>query len=147
MIAMRQTQEITKACATIPALERRKDVTRILSSQHPESTLTLSFHNIGSPDQVAIAKPTVLVFALMAKNHADASASLDGNAAKVSGDWLIEALRLGFNDSREVKVGVAFTVEIYIKSVEHNCLPFAVRMALPGIRHGTICAVVAQNSW
>jgi hypothetical protein len=96
---------------------------------------------------MAIAKPTVLVFALVAKNHADASASLDGNSAKVSGDWLIEALRLGFKDLREVKVGVAFTVEIYIKSVQHNCVPFAVRMALPGIPHGTICAGVVQNCW
>ena len=91
-----KSQVIAKASTSVTTLKRSKDISRILSRHHPKPTFALYFYHIRSSDQVAIAKPPVLVFALVAKNHTDASASLDGNSAKVSGHRFIEALGLSF---------------------------------------------------
>ncbi|MCP2141271.1 UNVERIFIED_ORG: hypothetical protein J2Y94_002596 [Pseudomonas poae] len=66
---------------------------------------------------MAVTKPTVLVFALVAKHHTDASASTDGNTAEVGGHWQIEPLLLSFYDSLEIEICVAFSVKIYIEGV------------------------------
>lgn len=96
---------------------------------------------------MTIAKPTVLIFSVVAKNHTDTCARADGNSTKVSGHRFIEALGLGLYNPREIEICMAFPVQIYINWVQQNCVPFAVPMALPGSPHGTICVGVVQSSW
>lgn len=147
MLTSKQPQKLAKTRSSILALELCQHVPRIHSRHHPESPLAFDFQNIRSPDQMTIAIPTVLIFSVVAKNHTDASASSDGNSTKVSGHRLIEALGLGPYNPREIEICMAFPVQIYINCVQHNCAPFAARMALPGNPHGTTCADIVQDSW
>ena len=71
---------------------------------------------------MTVAKPPILVFPLVAKHYTDTCARPDGNATKVSGNRHIKALLLGFNDSFEVEICVAFSVEIYINGVDITAL-------------------------
>jgi hypothetical protein len=72
---------------------------------------------------VAIAKPPMLVFTLVAKYHTDACTSPDGNTAEVSGHWHIEPLLLSFYNSLEIEVCVTLSVKIDINCVEDLCAP------------------------
>jgi hypothetical protein len=62
---------------------------------------------------VAIAKPPILVFPPVAKHHTNACARPDGNSTE-GGHWHVKTLFLGFNDSLEIEICVAFSVEVHI---------------------------------
>jgi hypothetical protein len=75
---------------------------------------------------MTVAESTVLVFAFVAKNYTYASFGFDGRPAQIRGDRPVEALRLGFYDSREVEFCVALTMKIQVNHVQHCCTPLAV---------------------
>ena len=123
MNRLRKTKVIAQASTSIFPLESSEHVPRIYGRHHPESPLTLNFQNVRSPNQMAIAKPPILVFPRVAKHYADACARPDGNTAEIGGHWNIKTLFLGFDYSLEIEICVAFSVEIYIYGVEHHCAP------------------------
>ncbi|MNY24890.1 hypothetical protein D3C86_1586320 [compost metagenome] len=94
---------------------------------------------------MAISKPPILVFTLVAKNNTDACARPDGNTAEIGGHWYIKALFLGFDDSLEIEICMAFSVEIYIYGVQHHCAPGLFRKALSGTPHETRRAGIVQD--
>ncbi|RMO62519.1 hypothetical protein ALQ38_200023 [Pseudomonas marginalis pv. marginalis] len=96
---------------------------------------------------MTIAKPTVLVFALVAKNNTDTCARPNRNTAEISGNRHIKALLLGFNDSFEIEICMALSVEIYIYRVEHHCPPAAFCMEISGIAHATRRVGIVQDCW
>ncbi|MBA2930478.1 hypothetical protein G9Q86_18095 [Pseudomonas sp. CCUG 57209] len=96
---------------------------------------------------MAIAKPPVPVFALVAKNNTDACARPDGNTAEIGGHWHIKTLFLGFDYSLEIEICVALSVKIYIYRVEHHFAPELFRKALSGIPHGTRRVGIVQDCW
>ena len=114
MNRLRKTKVIAQASTSIFPLESSEHVPRIYGRHHPESPLTLNFQNVRSPNQMAIAKPPILVFSYVAKNHTDACPRPNGNAAEVGGHWHIEALLLDSDDSLEIKICMAFAVKIHI---------------------------------
>ena len=79
MNRLRKTKVIAQASTSIFPLESSEHVPRIYGCHHPESSLSLNFQDVRSPDQMTVAKPTVLVFSIVAKDHAYAGASSDGN--------------------------------------------------------------------
>jgi hypothetical protein len=110
----REAQELSQARTTITSLKRGEYIARILGRHHPKSPFTLDFDHIRSPDQMAVTKPPILVFTLVAKKNPDACARPDGNTAKVSRHRHIKALLLSFNDSFEIEICMALSVEIHI---------------------------------
>lgn len=78
MNRLRKTKVIAQASTSIFPLESSEHVPRIYGRHHPESPLTLNFQNVRSPNQMAIAKPPILVFPLVAKHHTDTCARPDG---------------------------------------------------------------------
>lgn len=78
---------------------------------------------------MAVAEATILVFTVVTKHYAYASSGFDGRPAQIRGDRPVEALRLGFYDSREVKFCVALTMKIQVNHVQHCCTPLAVYTA------------------
>jgi hypothetical protein len=135
VLTLSKTQKILHASTAIFSLERRQDVTTILRRHHPKPAFTLDFDHIRSADQMTIAKTAILVFSVVTKHHAYASSGSDRYTAEIRGDRHIEALCLGFDDSREIKVCVAFSVEIDVYRIQHICAPVAVSMELSGIAH------------
>lgn len=119
VLPLGNTQKITQAGAAILALKSRQDITAIFRRHYPEPPLTLNFQNVRSPNQVAVAIPTILIFTLVAENHTDACARPNGYSAKVSSDRYVKTLILGFYDPRKIEIRVAFSVEINVKSVQH----------------------------
>ena len=99
MNRLRKTKVIAQASTSIFPLESSEHVPRIYGRHHPESPLTLNFQNVRSPNQMAIAKPPILVFPLVAKHHTDTCARPDGYSAKVRSDRYVEALLLSFYNS------------------------------------------------
>ena len=75
MNRLRKTQVVTQAGASIFSLEGSEHVPRIYGRHHPESSLSLNFQDVRSPDQMTVAKPTVLVLSLVAKKRTDAVTS------------------------------------------------------------------------
>ena len=114
MNCLRKTKVVAQAGTSIFPLESSEHIPRIHGCHHPKSSLALDLQHIRSPDQMAVAKPTVLVFTLVAENYPNACACFNGNPAKVSGHRQIEALSFGFYDADEIKVCMAFSMEIYI---------------------------------
>lgn len=143
----RKTLKLAETRPTIATLKRSDDVPGVDCGQYPKSALALCLNDVRSPNQMAVAEPSILVFTVVTKYDAYASTSLDGSSAKVSCYRFIEYLGLGLYDSLEIEICMSFSMQIYINCVQHNCVPFAVRMALPGNRHGTICAGIVQDSW
>ncbi len=123
VLPLSNTQKFTQASPPISTLKSRQDITAILRRHYPESTLSLNFQHVRSTDQMTIAKPSVLVFPLVAKNHANPSTRPDGNAAKVSCHWYVKTMLLGFYDPRKIEICVALSVKIHIKSIQHHCAP------------------------
>jgi hypothetical protein len=95
---------------------------------------------------MTIAEPTVLVFAFVAKNHADASARPDCDSTEVGGDWLLKSLLLSFYDSQKFEICMALYVKTYLNCVWHNCVPLTARMVRLGVRHGIIHADAAPKT-
>jgi hypothetical protein len=100
-----------QARTTIVPLKRGEHVPRVHGCQHPKPTFTFSLHNVRSTDQVAIAKTPILVFSVVTKNYAYASASLDERSTEIRRYRLIKALCLGLCDSREIEICMALSVE------------------------------------
>jgi hypothetical protein len=96
---------------------------------------------------MTIAVPTILVFSLVAKHHTDTCTRPDGYSAKVSGHRHIKSLLLGFDNSLEIKICMALSVEIYIYGVEHHCAPVLFRKSLSGTPHGTKRVGIVQDLW
>ena len=90
----REAQELSQARTTITSLKRGEYIARILGRHYPKPAFTLDLDHVRSSDQVTIAKPPVLVIALVAKNNTDACARPDGYSAKVRGDRYIKTLLL-----------------------------------------------------
>lgn len=79
---------------------------------------------------MAIAKPPIPVFPLVAKHYTDACARPNGHSAKVSSDRYVKTLILGFYDPRKIEIRVAFPVKTHINCVQHHYAPLAARLAL-----------------
>ena len=75
MNRLRKTKVIAQASTSIFPLESSEHVPRIYGRHHPESPLAFDFQHVRSPDQVVVAKPTVLVLSLVAKKRTDAVTS------------------------------------------------------------------------
>lgn len=71
MNRLRKTKVIAQASTSIFPLESSEHVPRIYGRHHPESPLAFDFQNIRSTDQMAVTKPPILVFSLVAKNYTD----------------------------------------------------------------------------
>jgi hypothetical protein len=56
-------------------------------------------------------------------------------------------LLLSSHNAKEIKVGVALSVEIYVYRVEHHCAPVAFCMELSGIAHATRSAGIVGDYW
>ncbi|RXF63218.1 hypothetical protein BKM77_16840 [Pseudomonas syringae] len=78
---------------------------------------------------MAVAEATELVFTVVTKHYAYASSGFDRHPAQIRGDRPVEALRLGFYDSRKVEFSVALTMKIQVNHVQHYCTPLAVYKA------------------
>ena len=122
-----------------------REYLRLSRGQHHSVPPVLQ--HVRSPDQMAVTKSPILVFSLVAKNDTDTCARPDGYSAKISGNRHVKALLLGFNDSFEIEICMAFSVEIYIYGVEHNCAPVAICMELSGIAHATRRAGAVGDYW
>jgi hypothetical protein len=147
VLSLCDAQKVAQARTPVLTLECCEHVPAIYRSHYPKPTFSFDLKHIGCPDQMTIAEPTVLIFTLVAKNNTDACARPDGNTAKVSGHRHIKSLLLGFNNSFEIEIRVAFSVEIYIYGVEHHCAPVLFRKALSGIPHRTRRVGIVQDCW
>lgn len=114
MNCLRKTKVVAQAGTSIFPLESSEHIPRIHGCHHPKSSLAFDFQDVRSTNQMTIAESTVLIFTLVAENYADACARFNGNPAKVSGHRQIETLSFGFYDADEIKVCMAFSMEIYI---------------------------------
>jgi hypothetical protein len=72
VLPLSYTQKITQARSAILALKSRQDITAILRCHHPKPAFKLDFDHIRSPNQMAVTKPPILIFPLVAKHHTDA---------------------------------------------------------------------------
>ena len=100
MVTTRQPQKMAQACTSITPLERSDDIPRVECGQYPKSALALHLNDVRSPDQVTVAEPSILVFTVVTKHYAYARSGFDEGSAQKSGDRPVEALSLGFYDSR-----------------------------------------------
>ena len=78
---------------------------------------------------MTVLESSVLVFSLVAKHNPDSGSYFYKSFAEICGDRLIEALRLGFYDSCEIEICMAFSMKTDINRVQQNCAPLAARMA------------------
>ena len=66
----RKTLKLAQTRPTIATLKSSEDVPGVDCGQHPETALALRPTDVRSPDQVTVAEPSILVFAVVTKHDA-----------------------------------------------------------------------------
>jgi hypothetical protein len=103
---------VPKAFAPHALQEGHDDISTILCSHHPETTFFPHSDYPGCLHQMPIRKAPGGILSDMVKYDPNGDRRLDEHATQIACHWLIKALSLCFDDSLQVKVGMALAVKL-----------------------------------